>query len=78
MKATGDRPVKISDSGRIRNELQTLCSTALEHFGSRGIRIHFHKIPLDVISSEQQTVLRDILEWYKTNHPIWFEWLELN
>ena len=28
-----DRRVTLSDSGRIRNELQTLCTEALEHFG---------------------------------------------
>jgi hypothetical protein len=71
------RPVKISDSGRIRNELQTLCSEALEHVGARGIRIHFDQIPEDVISKDQQTRLREILEWYKADHPIWFSWLEL-
>jgi len=70
------RPVKISDSGRIRNELQTLCSEALEHFGFKGIRIHFSKISPDVISPENQKKLRNILTWYKKNHPIWFSWLE--
>ncbi len=72
-----DRAVKISDSGRIRNELQTLCSEALEHFGSNGIKVHFDKIPLNVISLEQQAILREILIWYKKNHPLWFSWLEV-
>jgi hypothetical protein len=72
-----ERAVKISDSGRIRNELQTLCSSALEHFGSDRIVVHFDKIPRDVIPPDQQVVLREILEWYKRNHPIWFGWLEL-
>jgi hypothetical protein len=72
-----ERAVKISDSGRIRNELQTLCSTALEHFGSGRMRVHFDRIQEDVISKEEQVVLRDILAWYKRNHPIWFNWLEL-
>jgi len=71
------RPIKISDSGRIRNELQTLCSEALEYFDSYKIRIHFDMIPEDVISKEKQIILREILEWYKENHPIWFKWLEL-
>ncbi len=70
------RAVKISDSGRIRNELQTLCSEALEHFGFKGIRIYFSKISPDVISPEDQKELRNILTWYKKNHPIWFSWLE--
>lgn len=72
-----DRPVKISDSGRIRNELQTLCSEALEHFGERGVRIHFDRIPPDVISPADQRRLAEILRWYRENHPIWFSWLEL-
>ena len=71
-----ERAVKISDSGRIRNELQTLCSEALEYFGADGIRVHFDKISPDVISPENQKKLREILNWYKKNHPIWFSWLE--
>lgn len=72
------RAVKISDSGRIRNELQTLCSEALEHFGERGIRVHFDRISHDVIFPEQQVILRRVLEWYKEHHPLWFNWLELS
>jgi hypothetical protein len=71
------RPVKISDSGRIRNELQTLCSQALEPLGARGIRVHFERISEDVISGARQADLLEILQWYKANHPIWFSWLEL-
>jgi hypothetical protein len=71
------RPVKISDSGRIRNELQTLCSEALEHVGARGIRVHFERISEDVIPKSRQADLREILEWYRSNHPVWFSWLEL-
>jgi len=72
-----ERAVKISDSGRIRNELQTLCSEALEHFGADGIKVQFNKISQDVISSSDQLILKKILTWYKKNHPIWFAWLEL-
>ncbi len=71
-----NRAVKISDSGRIRNDLQTLCSEALEHFGFKGIKIYFSKISPDVISPENQKKLQEILFWYKKNHPIWFNWLE--
>ncbi len=71
------RPVKISDSGRIRNELQTLCSEALEHFGAQGIRIHFDRISPDVISNEDQKVVLEVLRWYKLHHPIWFKWLDI-
>jgi hypothetical protein len=72
-----ERRVTISDSGRIRNELQTLCTEALEHSGDNSIRLHFDAIPADVIPLPDQVKLREILEWYKTNHPIWFKWLEL-
>ncbi len=71
-----DRAVKISDSGRIRNELQTLCSEAIEHFGQNGIKVHFNQIARDVISPEDQKTLKKILTWYQNNHPIWFNWLE--
>jgi hypothetical protein len=72
-----ERQVTISDSGRIRNELQTLCTEALEHFGESCIRLHFNNIPDDVIPPQDQVKLREVLEWYKSNHPIWFKWLEL-
>jgi len=71
------RPVKISDSGRIRNELQTLCSEALEYPGDGKIRVHFDQIPPEVISLKDQEILREVLRWYKKHHPIWFRWLEI-
>ncbi|MFH1689812.1 MAG: hypothetical protein ABIE42_06185, partial [Candidatus Eisenbacteria bacterium] len=70
------RPVKISDSGRIRNELQTLCQEALEFEGSERMRVHFDRIPSVVISPANQRVLIEVLTWYKTHHPLWFSWLE--
>jgi len=71
------RSVKISDSGRIRNELQTLCSEALEFRRDGIICIHFDRIPPEVISHDSQKKLLEILTWYKKNHPIWFSWLEI-
>ena len=71
------RSVKISDSGRIRNELQTLCSEALEFRRDGIICIHFDRIPPEVISHDNQKKLLEILTWYKKNHPIWFSWLEI-
>jgi hypothetical protein len=71
------RPVKISDSGRIRNELQTLCAEALEFVDSQTIRLHFDLIPPEVISPERQRKLLEVLRWYKTRHPMWFAWMEL-
>ena len=72
-----NRAVKVSDSGRIRNELQTLCTDALEHFGDRVI-LNFDRIPKATISEKEQVILKKILTWYKENYTLWFEWLELN
>jgi hypothetical protein len=70
------RAVKVSDSGRIRNELQTLCSQALEYRDHR-IRIHFDRIDDQVILPEKKRLIREVLSWYKQNHPVWFSWLEI-
>ena len=78
--ATGeykDRPVKISDSGRIRNELQTLCLEALEFLENETIRVRFDRIEDAVMSPEKRRLIREVLTWYKKRHPIWFEWLEI-
>lgn len=69
------RPVKISDSGRIRNELQTLISQALEYDGDH-IRVHFDRIDEKVLPKKKQEKIREILEWYRAEHPVWFDWLE--
>jgi hypothetical protein len=71
------RAVKISDSGRIRNELQTLCAEALEFVDAQTIRLHFDQIPPEVIPYDKQRRLRDVLLWYKQRHPMWFGWIEL-
>ena len=70
------RPVTISDSGRIRNELQTMMSQALEYRGD-VIRVHFDRIDEDVIPTKTLASYREILKWYKQNHAYWFRWLEL-
>lgn len=71
------RAVKVSDSGRIRNELQTLCSQALEYREDDVILIHFDRIEPDVMPVANQKVVREALTWYKQNHPMWFSWLEI-
>ena len=71
------RPVKISDSGRIRNELQTWCSQALEYFDEDSIRVHLDRVDDAVLSPEKRAFIREVLLWYKANHPIWFSWLEI-
>ena len=30
-----------------------------------------------MILAEKQKVIREVLEWYKRNHPVWFSWLEI-
>ena len=71
------RAVKISDSGRIRNELQTMFSQALEYDGER-IRVHFDRIDPSVMPLDNQVALRGVLAWYKAEHPMWFGWLDLD
>ena len=71
------RPVKISDSGRIRNELQTWCSEALEYLSDDGIRVNLDSVDDAVLSPEKRAFIRNVLLWYKANHPIWFRWLEV-
>ena len=71
------RPVKISDSGRIRNELQTWCSEALEYLDEDAIRVHLDSVDDAVLSPEKRAFIREVLLWYKANHPIWFRWLEV-
>ena len=71
------RPVKVSDSGRIRNELQTLFPEALEYFGEESMRVRFDLIGEAVMSADKKRFIREVLEWYKRRHPIWFNWLEL-
>jgi hypothetical protein len=70
------RAVKISDSGRIRNELQTMFSQALEHDGDQ-IRVHFDRVDEKVMPRDKQAAIRRVLEWYKASHPMWFKWLEI-
>jgi hypothetical protein len=70
------RPVKISDSGRLRNELQTMLPQALEHDGDL-IRVHLERVDDKVMPREKQAVIRSVLEWYKAHHPVWFSWLDL-
>ncbi len=72
------RPVKISDSGRIRNELQTWCSEAIEHSGDNGMRVRLNEVDEAVLSAEKKDFVREVLHWYKQSHPMWFRWLEVD
>jgi hypothetical protein len=70
------RPVKISDSGRIRNELQTMLSQALEYDGDT-VRVHFDRLDEQVVPREKQEIIRRVLAWYREHHPVWFGWLDI-
>ena len=72
-----DRAVKISDSGRIRNELQTLCSEAIEYLPDDRLLVRFDLIDDSVLPRDKRELIREVLDWYKANHPIWFTWLEI-
>ena len=72
-----DRAVKVSDSGRIRNELQTLCSEAIEYMPDDRMLVRFDLIDDSVLPRDKTELIREVLEWYKANHPIWFSWLEM-
>jgi hypothetical protein len=72
-----ERPVKISDSGRIRNELQTLCSEAIEYLANDHMMVHFDQVDASVLPHDKKELIRQVLRWYKAEHPLWFEWLEL-
>jgi len=71
------RPVKVSDSGRIRNELQTLCSEALTYTHDGKMTIHFDRIEDSVLSPDKRQLIHEVLTWYKQHHPIWFLWLDI-
>jgi len=71
------RPVKVSDSGRIRNELQTLASEALEYLPDDRIRVDFGRIDNAVLPEDKKALILEVLHWYKTTHPVWFTWLDI-
>jgi hypothetical protein len=73
-----ERPVKISDSGRIRNELQTLASEAIEYLPDGRMRLHLDRVDDAVLPADKKRLIEEVLRWYKENHPIWFAWLELD
>ncbi len=70
------RAVKISDSGRIRNELETMLSQALEYHGER-LRVHLDRVDDQVMPRDRRDAIARVLRWYKAQHPVWFDWLEL-
>jgi hypothetical protein len=71
------RAVKISDSGRIRNELQTLCSEAIEYLPNDRMVVNFNLVDDAVLPPDKKALIREVLTWYQKYHPIWFHWLEM-
>jgi hypothetical protein len=71
------RAVKISDSGRIRNELQTLASEAIEYLPDDRMRLHFDRVGDAVLPPDKKRLIQEVLSWYKSHHQIWFRWLDL-
>ncbi|MBK8974732.1 MAG: hypothetical protein IPM29_02290 [Planctomycetes bacterium] len=69
------RAVKISDSGRIRNELQTLCSEVIEYLPDDRMIVHFDRLDDAVLPPDKKRLIREVLDWYRRNHPVWFRWL---
>ncbi|HKJ01723.1 MAG TPA: hypothetical protein VJ997_04690, partial [Longimicrobiales bacterium] len=70
------RPVRISDSGRIRNELQTLCAEAIEYLPGERMVVHLDRIDHQIMPEDKKALIREVLTWYRTSHPVWFGWLE--
>ncbi len=70
------RAVKISDSGRIRNELQTLALQSIEILPDGRMRLRLNNVDDAVLPPDKKGLILEVLRWYKTNHPIWFKWLE--
>jgi hypothetical protein len=40
--------------------------------------VHFDRINERVMSRQTQAAIREVLTWYKANHPVWFHWLEVD
>lgn len=72
-----NRAVKVSDSGRIRNELQTLASEAIEHRENGILEVDLNRVDDAVLPPDKKRLIHEVLRWYKGNHPIWFKWLDL-
>ena len=70
------RPVRISDSGRIRNELQTLCAEAIEYLPQERMVVHLERIDDTVMPADKKVFIREVLAWYRKQHPVWFGWLQ--
>jgi hypothetical protein len=71
-----NRPVRISDSGRIRNELQTLCAEAIEYLPEDRMKVHLDRLDDAVLAPDKKAFIRKVLAWYREQHSVWFGWLQ--
>ena len=39
--------------------------------------VRFDQIDNSVMPQDKRDLIREVLVWYKENHPIWFNWLEM-
>jgi hypothetical protein len=39
--------------------------------------VRFDLIDDSVLPQDKKDLIREVLDWYKANHPIWFSWLEM-
>ena len=73
-----DASRKISDSGRIRNELQTLCPDSIEYLPGNRMRVHLDRVDDAVMPQDKKELIAEVLRWYKSSHPMWFGWLDID
>ena len=62
--------------GRFRNELQTLCAEAIEYLPGERMRVHFDRLDDEVMAADKRALIKEVLGWYRDQHPVWFGWLE--
>jgi len=54
-----------------------LCSQALEHYGDNQIKVHLSRIDDLTMPAYKKETIKEILQWFKQHHPLWFKWLEM-
>ena len=44
----------------------------------KGYRYYVNRLmPAEDLNEGEKELIRQVLRWYKREHPLWFEWLEL-
>jgi len=39
--------------------------------------VDFDLVDESVLSHDKKELIQRVLRWYKAEHPLWFEWLEI-